>query len=375
MNTSGVPNALFSALTHLPNFVRSAKADSLVQYTEPTRITPTTNIDRSLLAIQELPDILQVVASIYAGYYLMGVQLSINSIDGVSVLNLLDKVKPNRSPLGGAATTVSRLAGLAREDYTYRLPKEDMDLKPLVLPTLATESSENNATRRDTSTVGRASYDALSQDSNLAVGKTLEVIANVEGRQIAIPVNLRLNTFQFSPEQMVDIVANINPHMGAKEIKDLYMAGLIDLYDALTAKSAVDKWRKAAIKDKSGQIAGEQKRITGNKLAAAFTGELSVANISGIHVISANTARKIEQEIGGKLTNFNVREKMLKDTSVMLLVVVDPEWKRVTIYHHSIDGASSYGFTELKRGGKSGNHDIGAVLEAFRQGQAPAKFF
>lgn len=374
MNTSGVPNALFSALAHLPNFVRSAKADSLIQYTEPTRITPTTNIDRSLLSVQELPDALQILASLYAGYYLMGVQLSINSIDGVSVLNLLDKVKPNRSPLGGAATTISRLANLAREDYTYRLPKEDMDLKPLVLPTLATESSEEN-TRRDTSTVGRNSVETITQDSNLAVGKTLEVIANVDGRQISIPVNLRLNTFQFSPEQMVDLVANINPHMSGAEIKDLYMAGLIDLWDAVTAKSAVDKWRKAAIKDKSGQIAGEQKRITGNKLAAAFTGELSVANISAIHVISANTARKIEQEIGGKLTNFTVREKMLKDTSVMLLAVVDPEWKRVTIYHHSIDGASSYGFSELKRGGKSTNHDIGAVLEAFRQGQAPAKFF
>lgn len=375
MNASSVPNALFDAISKLPNLVRSAKSDSLIEYTDPTRITPTTNIDKSLLAIPELQDILQVVASIYAGYYLMGVQLTINSIDGVNVLNLLDKVKPNRSPLSGAATSVTRLARLAREDYTYRLPKEDMDLKPLVLPNLATESSEAKTTRNDTSTVGKISYDAISQDSNLAVGKTLEVIANIDNRQITIPVTLRLNTFIFTPPQMVEIVANINPHMTSTDIKDLYMAGLIDLWDALTTKSAVDKWRAAAIKDKSGQIISEQKRITGNKMAAAFTGELSVSNIAAIYVISAMTARMIEQEIGGKLSNFTTREKMMKDTSVMLLVIVDPEWKRVTIYHHSIDGASSYGFNEMKRGGKSANHDIGAILEAYRQGNEPTKFF
>jgi hypothetical protein len=66
---------------------------------------------------------------------------------------------------------------------------------------------------------------------------------------------------------------------------------------------------------------------------------------------------------------------MLANTGVMLLSVVDTDWKRVTIYHHSIDGASTYSFADLKRGGKSNNHDIGMVLEAFRQGQAPSKFF
>lgn len=380
MNNSSVPSALLSALARLPGFVRTAQADSIIQFTEATRITPTTTIDSSLVMVPELPDALQILASIYAGYTLLGAQLSVNSIDGVRVLNILDKLRPNRSVLNAASGGASKIGGLlARESASYSLPKNGAPIKTLAKPKLGTESYDDKKTpRKDTGTYGGLGKDAvssLSQDSNLAVGKTLELNVTSEGRQFSIPITVRLNTLTMKPQEMVDVVTNINPHMTSQEVKDLYMSGEIDLWDALTGKTAAEQWRKAAMNDKTGMILAERNRKSRNTLASALSGELTVANISGVYVVSGQTAKQIEAEIGGKLSNFQVREKLLKETSVMLLAVLDTEWKSITIYHHSIDGQTKYSFGELKRGGKTANHDIGAVLEAFRQGQAPTKFF
>lgn len=404
--------ALLDAVSKVAKTSASLQSKSLIQYTGSTRITPFTLIDRSLLAVPELQDILQNNASLYSGYYLMGVQLSVNSIDGISVIRQLDKLKPTRKTLTKSDVAMAGLSGLqelARENYTYRLPMGDKPLKPLVLPSvLATENSnekapqpkqagvdkdgnpiDNNGNRMhdkqgllisgtkntQTSTVSGKAIETVTQDSNLAIGKLLEVNVNINGQQISIPVQVRLNTFVTSPAEITNIVAKVDPHKSGGEIKALYQAGLIDLWDVLTGKQAANEWRKAALEDKTGTILRESNRRGGNKISAVLSGEVSYGDISGIYVISANTARMIEGEIGGKLSNFAAREKLLAKTGVMLLTVVDTDWKRVTIYHHSIDGNSSYSFADLKRGGKSNNHDIGMVLEAFRQGQAPAKFF
>lgn len=405
--------ALLDAVSKISATANSVKSGSLIQYTGSTRITPFTLVDRTLLAVPELQDVLQILASLYSGYYLMGVQLTVNSIDGISVVRQLDKLNPNRrsTSMGEKLAGATRLgndakgiydtaSNLGRENYQFRLPR-DKPLKQLVYQdTLATEARNDNLTpeeRRENearrikeraedsadarfgkvtkeTNVGK-SLETITQDSNLAVGKLLEVNVTINNQKMSIPVNVRLNTFNVSPNEMESIVANIDPHKSAKEIKALYQAGIIDLWDALTGKSAANEWRKAALEDKTGTILRESNRRSGNKLTGLFSGEQSFGDISGIYVMSANTARQVEGIIGGKLSNFKVREKMLAKTGVMLLAVVDSDWKRVTIYHHSIDGESAYSFADLKRGGKSNNQDIGVVLEAFRQGQAPGKFF
>lgn len=371
---SDIPNTLLQVAGRLPEIIRENSSDSIIQYTDSTRITPTTLIDSSLKALPELNDVLQVTTSIYAGYYLLAVQMVVQAVIGVNVTGILGKVKPNRSVLGGVAVGASKLARLAREDYTYRLPKDALSLTPLVLPTLATESADS---RQDSESakLGRGSIESLNQDVNLAVGKTLEVLLKINNQEVSVPVNIRLNSFTATPQDMVNIASLSDPHQSGQDVRDLYMAGQIDFFDALTAKTRTQQWRKAAANDKTNHLLNESMRQSKNKFAAVVSGDMSVANISGVTVISSDTARAIEAEIGGKLSNFTIREKLLKDTATMLLVVVKPDWKAVTFYHHSIDGETSYGFSELKKGGKSTNHDIGSILEAYRQGSAPKQFF
>lgn len=389
--------ALLETVSKIAVSAAATQSKSLVQYTGSTRITPFTLIDRSLLPVPELQDILQVLSSIYTGYYLMGVQLTVNSIDGISIIRQLDRINPSRTP--DASKVLNAAYKLSRENYAYRLPTGE-PLKQLVYQdTLATEAKQDltpeerkkaderrdkeRAEDREDRMAGKIiketgigkSIETVTQDSNLAVGKLIDLNVTVNGQKMAIPVNVRLNTFVTSPAEITSIVANIDPHKSGKEIRALYQAGIIDLWDALSGKSAANEWRKAALKDKTGVIVSENNRRGNNKMAAALSGNSSFGDISGIYVISANTARQVEGEIGGKLSNFKTREKLLAKTGVMLLAVVETDWKRVTIYHHSLDSNSSYSFADLKRGGKSNNHDIGMVLEAFRQGQSPGKFF
>ncbi len=412
--------ALAEQAAKLATTAQSVKSSSLVQYTGATRVTPFTIVDRSLLTVSELQDTLQILGSLYSGYQIMGIQLSVNSIDGVSVVRHLDKLNPTRSSAKSTAFDMAGRYALSRENYQFRLPTGDK-LKELNYPTqLAHESSTPSAKdqrfpyagvqgydpitgeklpeevsakdkkfpyagvnghdpetgkKLTSSELGRNTVEQIQQDSNLAVGKLLEVNVTVGGKSFTIPVNVRLNTYTAAPNDIANIVANVDPHKSAKEVKALHQAGLISLWDALTGKTAAKEWRKAAMNDKTGVLMREQGRRTNNKIQGLLTGETSFGDISGIYVISANTAREVEGIIGAKLSNFRAREKLLEKTAVMLLAVVDPSWKTVTIYHHSLDSESVYSFSDLKRGGKSNNHDMGMVLEAFRQGQAPSKFF
>lgn len=381
---------LVEQTSKLASSIATTKSKSMVEYTGATRITPLTIVDRSLLAVPELQDGLQVLASLDAAYQMMGIQLTVNSIDGISIIRQLEKLNPNRASAGQTAARMASKYALSRENYQYRLPT-GKELKKLNYPTtLAQESTgqtpppprDRNGPPPTTETqnqvnseMGRGTIDTIMQDSSLAVGKLMEVNVTVNGNRFTIPCQVRLNTFTATPTDIASIVANIDPHQSAGEVKALYQAGLINLWDALTGKSAANEWRRAAMKDKTGVIMKEHSRRSNNKMQSFLTQTPSFGDISSIYVISANTAREVEGIIGGKLSNFKTREKMLEKTGVMLLAVMDPSWKMMTIYHHSIDSESSYSFSDLKRGGKSNSHDMGMVLEAFRQGQAPAKFF
>jgi hypothetical protein len=107
-------------------------------------------------------------------------------------------------------------------------------------------------------------------------------------------------------------------------------------------------------------------------LSAIASGSASVADASSMVVLTARTAKEIESRLGGKLSNMKVRQQLFDETAIMLMVVINDDWGKVTIYHNSIDLPTSLSITEVKNAAKGSGPDIGEILKAYQLGSAPS---
>ena len=80
----------------------------------------------------------------------------------------------------------------------------------------------------------------------------------------------------------------------------------------------------------------------------ALSKDLSVGTASNIIVISDSTRKELEFQVGGKLSDFNVRSKIFSETYMMLMFVVDAQYEHVTIYHRGLNMSTDMSLKEIK---------------------------
>ena len=98
---------------------KGIKADSLIDYTQTARVEPIVLIDADCLYCDFLSDVQQSLLSIFTGYYLQAVAISMN-VGKINVERQLDKLNPRRD-IGSSASSMGWL--MANEAYKDKLPK------------------------------------------------------------------------------------------------------------------------------------------------------------------------------------------------------------------------------------------------------------
>lgn len=149
-----------------------------------------------------------------------------------------------------------------------------------------------------------------------------------------------------------------------------YRTGELSLKDMMFATDLIDAHREALVKDKSGNYAEIIRRKNKNKLSGLIGMNPSVATASNIMIISKETADQIEGGIGGKLADYKIRQRVFKDTYLILMVIVDQRWEQVTIYHRGIQLPTQLSFRDLKSNGQ-GNLDVNDMLKMYQLGRNP----
>lgn len=121
-------------------FWKSAqKADSLISYTQTTRVEPICIIDQRALHVSYVTDILQALNSTFAAYYLQAAAISVN-VGKIDVGKFLGHLNPDRSVLESHNAALECLCGgplPAQNDYRYGLPslyKATTESLPAALP-------------------------------------------------------------------------------------------------------------------------------------------------------------------------------------------------------------------------------------------------
>jgi len=370
---SSLENIGLTRLQQVLDALRGLKSDSLIEYTKSMRVEPICIIDSNALSNDILPNVLQSNLSLFAGYYLQAVAMS-TTVGKVHVGATLDRLNPSRSPVGSMLDSAA--FALAHEHFSDKLPTSAKDWK------LATEAlgdglgnGHRGSDESSESSVGfgRDSVKSLKELSDLSVGKIFEVEIQDGLHRATFPIAVRLMASVVDGNDLKHILT-----YGAKDntAKDLYWAwkeGRLDFVeDILFCRHLIREHRKNMVKDKSGIYQEIASRRSGNKLATLLSGRASVSQVANIAIITAETAHQIETEINGKLDNFKVRDKLLHDTGIMLLTVIDTKWDQITIYHDSLPLPTELSFRDIKASQKGSGPDVADILKAYQVGQAPS---
>jgi hypothetical protein len=403
--------AAAAGLSTLSDAVRALSelrsSDSLISYTRSARVEPITMVDAACIYNEMTPDVMQSLLSIFAGYYLQGWAMSA-TLGNISVIKQLEKFSPNRDPL---ASGLGRLAAglessdsssftLSREALNFarnRLPRPgDRRNASLAMESVALEASPSNAHIQTTKTIAAqlaagaqpinhyANFDAktnpkvddikeIHEVANLSVGKLIKVnLKGDNGNSIDIPVAIRLLVNDVPTESLLHILSIGSKDNSFKERYHAWRSGQISLIkDLILNCDLIDEHRRTLMKDTTGLYQSIMNRSKANSLAGVITMSPSVATASNIAVVSSNTAAQLEGQIGGKLSNFSVRQKVFEKTYLMLLAVIDADRDRVTIYHRGIPESTSLNHRELKMSNKGSGPDVADILRAYKSGTSP----
>ena len=375
--------AAFTALQfaeQLPDMLRHAKSGSLIEYTRATRVEPVTLVDMRSAQLPYIDDVLYAGLNIFSAYYLQAVALSVN-VGQVNVLRLLDKLNPNRDPFDAESTAAGTLKwkfkpggadnGASQESRHMALPFPGQhDASPY--------SQEDDAPAppqaQVTGPAGTA-VKSVNESPNLAVGKLLEINVSSEGQTGHFPVMVRLMTNTIAPDVMAHtLTLGATQQTSLKERWHGWRSGQLAFFkDLILCQDLIDEHRKNLMEDTSGYYKAMSNNGIKNQIAGILSNNPSVAAASSIFVMNAETAKQVESNLRGKLSDFKTREQLFANNYAMMMFVIDPDWEQVTIFYRSIEQATEVSIRELQRSNKNGKGgpDITDILNAFRQFKSP----
>ncbi len=360
----------------------------LIKYTASSRVEPIALIDSDVLHHDMLPDVMQSLQSIFAGYYLQALAISSN-IGRIDVIKHLDKLNPNRNPvdaMGSSSWLMSmesyQHGGLPRLNTrpgmeAYDAPEyenaKDKDAKKRVSGPM-TDRNQSKDGKSDNGNVGinKDNFASVRDLANLSVGKLLNVEITDGANKATIPISIRLMATYIPTSSIIHILSLGNKDTTMKERWHGWRSGRLEFVrDIIFCQDLIDAHKKNLIDDKSGVYNEILKRRRNNAISTLVSGDPSLATASNLLVCSMETIRTLEGEIGREFKDFKTREKIFAESYLMIIAVIDKEWDRVTFYHRGINLPTQVSLRDLRVANKGTGPDVSEILKAYQLGNGP----
>lgn len=364
----------------------SVRVSSLADLAKPCRVEPITLIDQSIADQPYVVDLMKLTVSLFAGYYLQAVNM-VMGVGKIDTLKVFDALNPERS-LGGLAFENYKGAVYDPSTYTNGLPSLEAFSRPMERGLIAEYSQEkfeaawrDDAPMRasieksgteDTDTPPRnsiSSNDAhkIYEAENLAIGKLLNVDVSSDGEKKKLPVLVKLIPAVVPSDTLVQIFTGGGRDTWAHRMF-LVKSGQIKFWrDFVMGQDMIDAHMKAMMSDRNGVYKSIMDRRRNNVAKSVQTGRLSLADASNVAIISASTMKKSANVLFAKIDDKNMRDKIFDNSYLLMLMVVDERWGRVTIYHRGVDLSTSYRIEDVKMAEKSKGQDITEIFKLFNK--------
>ncbi len=348
---------------------------SLAGVTAAGRIEPSVFVGSDLVYKPWISDILQTTQSLFAGMWLVAADMVAAEINGVSVLQVLDPLNPNRDPNYAAfAKNLAKRVGVesekryfSRENYKWALPtKQQIEMVALA------READAEARKKINSTVDVTADDRLNRTindaSNLVAGKLLSIRTKVGDQTNEMRIALRMSVQEIPEEVMVELVGDKSVNQSFKERLFDVAAGKIGWMDLIFCMDLFRERKRLLAKDKTEIVRQVRERQLNHKRAGLLTGNASMAEMSNIYVISTDTADQLKARFGLDLDNFQQRQKAFENTCGMIFVVVDIDNERATFYTDTIARSTNIGLVDIKTANKAKDGNIMDIFNAYKEG-------
>lgn len=242
---------------------------------------------------------------------------------------------------------------------------------------VAKTKKEEDDKRRDLTDTRRYDFDkeihTIMDESNLAVGKIINVTINNGKSFVTIPVMATLIPKSIDSADFLDISRVNNIDGSVKGRYHQWRSGEIRFVkDYMLCLDLIEADKKALLADKTGSLLSIRKKHSAGIAKAAVTGKFSPNEVSAMVIISKQTASDLEYILKGSLKQLSVRQQYFNSNSTMMLVVVDVTMERFTIYQRGISDYADYTLDDIKgNASKSNGVSITDVLKAYSQGSMP----
>lgn len=339
---------------------------SLADITKVARIEPVTVISSDLVGTKELYNILHGVLNIYAAYYLQAISILSTELIDARILKILDKTNPDRDIRTVLAANTTALETLTLDNCKYKLPGMKSSFE------FATEFFDDEP--KLTSSIDKIdTFEKL----GTAVGKVIDVnfaIRNEKEKDtVSMPVVVKLDNIVLSSD-VVNSIMTVNPEeirMGAR-LKAALQGRISFIKDFILASDLIKNHKKVMFKDNTDTYNTILKRINSSRIYSGLTGNISMAGVSSVFVISENNEQEIIKQFGSSFSSEKIRKMVFDNTMAMMIVVIDREWERVTIYVRDIAGYAQNSFDEFKPMTDKNNNAIVDIFKSFSLGNAPS---
>lgn len=346
----------------------SMSINSLADLAKPCRVEPIAIIDNVLADQPYMQDLMKLATSQFAAYYLQAVNM-VMGVGKIDTLKVFDSLNPMRSIGGDLAATV-----FSKECYADGLPSLEAFNTP-IMPNLIAEYSHEHyvASLEDGDEKKVAPRSLSASDSgkiyeveNLAVGKLLNVeIDGGNGQKAKLPVLIRLVP-AVVPSDTLTHIFTVGGRDSWAHRYFLVKTGQLQFWrDFVLGQDMIDAHMKALMTDRSGVYKELTDRRRNNVSKAVTSGRVSLADASNVAIISSVTMKATASTLYSRIDDMAVREKIFDNSYLLMLLVVDERWSRVTIYHRGVDLSSSYRLEDIKMAEKSKGSDITELFKMF----------
>lgn len=350
---------------------------SLAGYTAAARVEPSVFVGSDLIYKPWISDILQTTQSLFAGMWLTAADMVTAQINGVSVLQVLDPLNPNRDPNYAAfAKNLAKRVGVesekryfSRENYKWALPtKKQIEMAMMAREADNTNGGGNNVRRNIEAVADDRLNRTINDASNLVAGKLLSIRTTIGNQVNDMRIALRMSVQEIPEEVLVELVGDKSINQSFKERLFDVAAGKIGWMDLIFCMDLFRERKRLIAKDKTEIVRQVRERQLKHKRAGLMTGNASMAEMSNIYVISTDTSDQLKARFGLDLDNFQQRQKAFENTSGMIFVVVDIDNERATFYTDTIARSTNIGLVDIKTANKAKDGNIMDIFNAYKEG-------
>ena len=385
--------------------IANLNARSLLELGQVTEVEAITVVDTALTMHESTTDVLKFANTLYGSWYLSAASV-LTDTGRIKTVELLSKLNPSKSPSYAVTNTILSAAekglgkaisvGLLNHEVALESVVITPENAPLMLPRTVTQmtasmeaalpappeptdtdTSKTNKTMDTAPSVyvgGMRNANDLATVANLSIGQAVTLNISDGKASKDVVVNIRLVSTPTPARILATILKWSDKDMRLKSRISAWRAGELRFWrDVVLMRDVFVERQRLLMDDRSDlfkTLLGRQRNSMINSVLAATP---DIGNMSSILVISQDNLRRIEElELEGQLSNYNFRQRVMANTGLVLIIVVDPLSEFVTIYNHTSALPTECSIRQMKSAGKGGATDFAELIKLMNQNKMPS---